>query len=491
MGRALICGMHGQTLASGFSWVLGGIFRGATEAQSQASATEQADFTALRGSVQSGGSGTNTFQFRNAGANGNNVASCVGATAFEDATPHTDTVAAGALFNGGYTDTGTDTVSGPIAMNVTLAAGHGNFHFHAAAGATTYAIASATRYFGIHGATTNNGQTAANIAKCQFKNREYTSLEAFQIRITANARLNDSVLSVNINGVDVGTPITFATLTTGLQSVTGMGVALAPGDLVCISLTSGAGVDTLSFSFFGVTLKSTGLSSMGGLGSQNGTTRAASATPLYLSFGNNTNATEANCAVRVGFAARCANLRVYVAANTYTADATLKLFVNGVARLTTTITAGAQNQWFENATDTFDITATDTVSFEIVGGSSGSITTHQLWIGFNPIPVPPVVVGLPPGGDGWYPPQQRRIKRSKPERSLRQMFEPVPRSAEAPLPAPVAHVATTQPIVTRETFAPDPTPLIEGLASLRSLAEAQAIAQAVEGDDAEVLMVAS
>ena len=382
MGKALIAGMHGLTLVTGEEWLLGMAFNGATEAQSQYQATEQATFSGLRGVIASGGSGTNTFRFRNNGADGNQVQAVVGAVAFEDTT-NSDTVSAGNTFNGGYTDTGTDSLVRTIAVNVAFASGHGNFHTVSGAANVVMDVASSTRYLPIQGACAADG--TATIANAQYKVREYTSIEAFQVRINANARLNNSVFSVNVNGVDTGTAITFATTVTGLQVVTGMGISLSPGDLVCISMTLGTGVEDLSFGFAGVTMKSTANASAAGFGTQAGSARAASATPDYYSFGTGGSTTETSTAVKVGFAARCTNLRCYLSANTYTGAATLKLMVNGAAVLTTTITASGGAGWYENTTDTANIDADDVVSFEIDEGTSGSITIHQIWITFGPL----------------------------------------------------------------------------------------------------------
>lgn len=88
----------------------------------------------------------------------------------------------------------------------------------------------------------------------------------------------------------------------------------------------------------------------------------------------------------------------------------------------------------------------------------------------------------------------RRIKRQKIEprgKTLREMFAQVP---ALPVvlpeiaPEPIAAPAET-PDVPIGTFAPDFTPLIEGLSVLRTRLEAQALAQASEDDDAEVLLM--
>jgi hypothetical protein len=379
VSKALMAGLHGQVLQTGEEFNFGGLFQNSSEAHNQYSATEAATFTGLRGLIVTGNDVSATFRFRNNGANGNNIATIAGTGAFEDTT-NSDTVPAADLFTVAYTDTGTDSTVGPIAINVEFASGHGNFHGSSSNAGVILDVQSATRYLAMNGTLGADG--TATIANVQMKIREYTSLEAIQAMTSANARLNDSVISVNVNGVDVGTPITFGAGVSGRQIVTGMGIALSPGDLVCYSVTLGAGIEDLTLLTMCATFKSTANASGIGYGNHAGTARAASATPNYYSVGNGVATTESNAAVKVGFAARCGNLRCYLSVNTYTVDATLKLFVNGTGVITLTLTAAGGAGWYENTTDFFNIDDNDVISFEIVGGTSGSIDIHQIWISF-------------------------------------------------------------------------------------------------------------
>lgn len=412
MPKALVAGTHGQTLTSGEEWLFGGgRFNGTTEAQSQQSATEDCAFTGLRGTVFSGNSGTATFQFRDAGANGQNVATKASTGAFEDTTPHTDTLSAGDLFNGAYTDTGTDSVVLTIGANVEFTVGHGNFHMASDAAGIIMDVGDSTRYLSIHGILIADG--APSPTDYQFLVREYTSIEAFQIRVNANARINNSVFSINVNGVDVGTPITFGALATGLQVVTGMGASLSPGDLVCISITLATGVQDLTLGFVGVTLKSTGNASAAGFSNMNDVAANGSGVPNYFSFGSGAASAEANAAFKVGFAARCKYLRCYVTVNDQNIDGSLSLFVNGSAVMTQAIPA-LTTGWIENAIDHYDITDTDVVSFEVIGNDDSALFEMgigQVFVSFEPIPdggeggeeggeagvLPPALIyGLPP-----------------------------------------------------------------------------------------------
>jgi hypothetical protein len=153
-------------------------------------------------------------------------------------------------------------------------------------------------------------------------------------------------------------------------------------------MTLGAGVEDLVLFRTGATLKSTNNNSDAVCGSAFGISITASGTPTYVTAaGSLLNLSdEANQRVKVGFAARIKNLRCYLSANTYSANATLKLMVNGSAVITTTITASGGAGWYENSSDYYDIDDNDEISYEIVGGTSGSITVQSIGVTFAEIP---------------------------------------------------------------------------------------------------------
>lgn len=465
----------------------------AIEAFAQFSATEAATITGLAARIASGGSGNNVLRFRKAGANGNNVVPISGTGTFTDTT-HNDVLAAGDLFNLQATDDGSDPVYQWALALVEFAAGHGNFHACSNFSGVTLGVAAATRFIRVSG----NQNALATEADAEIKVYGYDSLEAFQVRMSANTAAADCTVTARVNGASVGTPLVIGAGLTGLFSLTGMGIALASGDRFCLMVVRPAGAGTPSASFVGATLKSTSGASELSAGSS-GNVRAASATPAFYPIGGQivsaTGAVEADNVTKLGFPARVGKLGLYLTPNTYTADCQFTFRVDGVDRLLVTVTAGVAG-WHENLIDTFDLAGTENVCWSLVGGGTGSGTL--LGMRSTLVPVPTLPAATIPGGDGWYPHKrpERRIKRAKPERSLRQMFEPMPllRPAETPMPEPrpepaAAQSAADQANVSLEIIASDPRPLLEGLASLRSLAEARAIAQATEEDDAEILVV--
>jgi len=386
MGKALMVCVPGTVLASGNEYNLFGSGNpSSTEANSQISCTEDAVFSGLGANITAGNSGTATFQFRDAGANGQQVASRASTGACEDTT-NTDTLTAGDLFNIAYTDTGTDSTLSWSRMNVAFSSGHGNFHGSTSPVALVFDVGSATRYISPSGRLAADG--TATIANAQWKVRGYSSIEALQIRVAANARVNDTVFSVNVNGSDTGTAVTItSTDGAGLYQATGLGISLSDGDLVCISCTMGAGVEDLTLTAVVTTFKSSTneSESFWGIFDSTGQVRAASATADYYPIGGRAATdTEANIRIKPGFAGIATNLRSYLSANTYGGAATLKLMQNGSAVITTTIGAGGGAAWYENTSDTVSFDDNDEFSFEIDEGTSGSITIRSIGITFAP-----------------------------------------------------------------------------------------------------------
>ena len=358
----------------------------ATEARTQVSCTEAATFSALGAQILTGGSGDNTFRFRDAGANGNNVVTITGASRGEDTT-NTDVLAATDLFNIAYTDTGTDSTMGWVKANVEFSSGHGNFHGVASYNGIVHDVASATRFLPLFGQFQLDGNDTED--NTEWKVRGYDSFEALQVRVSANARTNDSIFKNRINAGDGSALITFGSGATGLISDTGLGDAITDGQTVNASLTLNTGVEDLTITFVVGTLKSTSSKSETFIGIQSGQARTASATAHYFPIGGYlqslTAFTEAQARIKPGFAAIVSNLRCYLSANTYTGNGTLKLYQNSNAVLTTTITASGGAAWYENTADTITIDADDELSFEFDEGTSGSITIHSVGITFAPV----------------------------------------------------------------------------------------------------------
>jgi len=408
MGKALLVGGRTNTNSANGNEAnfFGFSTNTSTESLTQVSCTEAATFSNFRTNIVGGNSGTATFRFRDAGANGNQTFQITGTGANEDAV-NTDVLSAGDLFNFAYTDTGTNSACAWIAENVQFSSGHGNFHGAGSFGGIIYDVQSETRFIPLMGALDNDGSTSED--NVEWKVRGYDSFEALQVRVTANARGNNSIFKNRINGADGSGSITFATLETGLKTVTGLGDAITDGQTINASITLDTGLEDLTVSFIVGTFKSsTNKSDTFGINNA-GLVRAASATANYVPIGSHwnslTSVTETQARLKPGFAAVVSNLRCYLSANTYTGNGTLKLYQNGVAVITTTITASGGAGWYENTSNTITIDADDELSFEFDEGTSGSITIYSAGITFAPTGG----VAVTRMDDGWLRAIRRRM----------------------------------------------------------------------------------
>lgn len=368
----------------------GGQNTGDTDASIEA--TEGLTLSTSGVQIASGNSGSMTFRSRINGANGNLAMTRSGAGGADDLVD-SDVLSASDIFNWAYTDTGTASNMAWIKACVALASGHGNIHAVTGITGRVFDVPSATVYAALGGNLIDDG--TATVANAQWKTYAYDSVEAIQARVSANARTNTSTISLNVNGSDVGTPISITSGATGLFTVTGMAEALSPGDLVCASVTLSTGTEDLTLLSIGVTMKSTAQKSETFCCLTGGVARSASATPSRYPIGAQAfdgGFTEAVQAIPPGFKAIVSQLRCYVAANTNSSDVTLTVYKNGVSAATVTISAAATG-WQENLVSAFSISATDTLSFELVGGTSGSMTFTYIGVTFSPIPAPQ--------GNGW------------------------------------------------------------------------------------------
>jgi hypothetical protein len=378
----------------------------AAEVDAEFAITNACTISNARYWISSGGSGTNDLRLRKNGADANILMTRTGSGVATDLV-NTDSFLAGDVCAYHNTSSGTDPIYRSLFANVEFNVGHGCYHSCSRVdGVCIFDITSATRFIPIHGELGVDGNaTEANV---QWKNRGYTSISSFQVRVQANARLNDTTFNLRLNGSDVAAAtITVEPAQTGLFTVTGLATALADGDLLCASITTGAGTEDLVLSFVGVALMSTSSASECWTARMVGHARTASATEHFYAIGGSMNAgaltSITNQQVPLGFPADLRNLRTYISANTCTGDVTLSLYVNSVAVMTQAITA-ATTGWFENTVDEVRVDSDDIVCLSLVGGTANSLTVQSMgFTAFNPTPVNPSVTskGRLGGGLGF------------------------------------------------------------------------------------------
>lgn len=337
-----------------------------TESVVQFSASEAATFSRLGYLISSGGSGTsNTMKFRKGGADGNQSVTRNGAGAAMD-TSNSDSVSASDLIDLSWTDNGSNPqFAGYITQTVQFSSGHGCFYM---AETVNGIFVANNEYMPINGQLYRN----ATESLLQFKSRAPGTWAAFQINVFSNS--TSGTLKNRINGANGSGTITIGSSLTGIFTVTGLSDTIADGDLLNFISTVSAG-SAMAITMVGCTLKSSGAKS-DSIRLGNGNTRSASVNENFYPIGGNTatsNNTETNVSSPVGFSGTASNLRINLSANTYTGTSTLKLYKNGSAVITLSITAGATG-WIENTSDTVSFVTEDLLSLGIDEGTSGSIT---------------------------------------------------------------------------------------------------------------------
>lgn len=402
MTKALMVSAGGTSLASGDEINLFGYSADSTtEANTQADCCANATFSNLRARIIAGGSGTNNFRFRVAGGDGNQLATRSGTGDCED-TVNTDVLTTGDWFNIAYTDTGTNSSASWTACNIELASGYGALHGSATFTGVVHDAASSTRFLALSGAVHTDGNaTEANAA---FKARGYTTFDAIQCLVTANARTNTSTIKNRINSGDGTGTLAITAGSTGLFVVTGLNDAIGDGHLIGGSITLDTGVEDLTISLVAALLKSTNTkqdiwcsAATAGL-ARSAVTDGETFFVIGSYMDGVASYTEAQARVAPGYAGTASNWRIYHSGNTYTADATLNVYKNGSVVGTVTITAGVANTWHEDTVNSFSFAATDELSFSVSGGTTGTGTMRMIGITLAPT-VAGGIVG-PLVGDG-------------------------------------------------------------------------------------------
>lgn len=344
------------------------------ESQAQLYVTDDCTFSDLRYRISSGGSGSNTSRFRVNAADGNLVATRSGIGVASDLS-NSDAVSVADLVAILQTDTGTNPVYLWRTLNVEFDSEHGGYW--GAYGNGSF-FAAGTYYTALNGEIRSN---FASEAQAQVRVRGYDELSSMFANVASNSWTATITVKSRVNGADAGASIAIGSGLTGMFTDLDFDEALSSGDLVCASIEIPSGSGSVIMSI-GATLKSS-------FGASDFTSaffpeaRTASGTPTaYIPVSDAiTNSTESNLRVTPGFEADCGNLRIYVSANAYTGTATLNFLVGGTSRISQAIGAGLTG-WFENTSDTYGISDTDEISFNLDDGTANSLSFTSLGVSF-------------------------------------------------------------------------------------------------------------
>lgn len=372
MGKALLlaAAQSGINLSNASFSLFGGVLvNGTTEANTKGVSRVAGTLSKFGMRVHTDGTARSATLRKNA-ANGNETFSIADAASgvFEDAT-NSDAVSAGDNFNSTWARTGAASNAYWIRSLFEASSGHACLYW---AGGLTSSISanSTTQYIAPAGSASSN----ATESKRKAKVRTAGTLTNGHVYVSANGRTTDTTFKSRVNGADGTISIVFGSGVTGLIEDTTHTDTLAAGDDINWRWTTSTGGGTLSPVFLGLAISAS--STQNDLFSQVNAARAASGTMGHwpiTSGGASATTTEANAKVQHGFDGTASRLRVYLAANTYSADATMTFRKNGAnGNQTVTLTAGATG-WFEDATNSDSFAATDDCNIGITGGTSGSI----------------------------------------------------------------------------------------------------------------------
>lgn len=375
MGKALHGAVVNSAANNSFGTPCGGTTTNTTEGNIQMSFRQAGTFSLLGFNNQTG-DGTNTVRFRPGGGDGNQVVARVGAGWQQDVS-NTDVISANTLISFGYTDTGTNPSYTPVIVVFQASGDHCCYHVCSSGTVRVFDVASATRFVALDGALVADG--TATEAEAQLMCRATGTMRSFQVRVTANARVNQSDWRTRLNGGNGAGLVSYAAGATGLVVDDSNTDTIADGDLINASVTLGTGVEDLTVTLVGaaITASSGATSDLFRWSQFAGLSRSATATAFYfplVGFGAiNLKPTEADTTIRAGFNGTASKLRNYITANTNTDSCTITFRKNAGAGITQTIASGATG-WLENSSDTCTFDTDDDICYEIVGGGTGNIT---------------------------------------------------------------------------------------------------------------------
>ena len=246
----------------------------------------------------------------------------------------------------------------------------------------------------------NGTSIDADESKCKLNMKLAGTLEKCRVLVTGNAATNTNTVKSRVNGVDGGISVSISASTTGaFLDTSGTDSISVDQDISFAGSTATDGnvsVNTFSVCFT-PTVANSFISNCGTAGgaSFGNVTRYE---PPGSRVGNG-EATEVNASVKVSQAYTVSKLQTYVSANTGGDAGTIDLRLDtgggpSSSALTMSITAAATG-WFEDASNSVSVSATNTISYRVVGPTSGSFTLTTIAANYvNPATAAPTISNL-------------------------------------------------------------------------------------------------
>lgn len=332
-----------------------------------------------------------TVRFRKNTANGNqNFTIGAGLTGeFEGDLVNTDIVASGDLVGLLVTNGGGGDLTVTVVSILFAATSNTSVAFGANGLSNTVTDNSADdHFFSITARGGFDGNTTE--AKAQQKINTAGTLKNATCSVSLNNRSSTTTLKIRINGSTKTIAMAIAGTTTGTFEDTTHSDAVAAGDLVCWTYTSGndAGAQ-LNWNYMVVQFETTNDQfALGGFGEGSNMTVSAGST-VYASFGSSGNSsTESSFRTEINLALNVSKLWIYVSSNATSSSSTVNLRINGVSSTNNTLTIGAgATGAFEAGGNTDTLAATDEVNIQVVNGGGGSLVLSGFTALFSQVAV--------------------------------------------------------------------------------------------------------
>lgn len=351
----------------------------ATEVKARVPFRAAGVFTRLYCLISANNRGATTLTLRINGADGTNTLSIGDSTTgeFEDTT-HSDTIASGDQVNLKIITGAGGSFFIPIYFNILFAANVSTYRIYTTRNDTAFSTTSTSFYQYLTGRISNVNTTEA---PTQFKFKTVASINNLAVYVSANTSTQAVNVFVQKNGSNGTNTVSLTASTTGLFEDTAHTDAIAVDDLVNTVVVTGTNVTmTIDFISIGVRYDNKANQIITSAAAGAGNTIASNLTTyerLGGEFINNWNATEVTATVKANILYACtlSKLECYVSANTINEASTLRTRINGANGNQSLSITGLTTGYFEDASNTDVVAATDEVNYQLVTGATGTNMT--------------------------------------------------------------------------------------------------------------------
>lgn len=314
--------------------------------------------------------GASTFRTRKGAVNGNMVNSAITGTGeFVDNT-NTDTVTAAELWAFQLITGAGGTTFNTRMQGAVFSATTNTVTLYANGNSNTHTINNQTIYCPISGNTGTNTTTEVNV---QSKMKTAGTLKNLQLFVLTNTRATTTTVRSRIGAANGNLNFAVLTTSTGLKEDTSNSDTIAVDNLINSSITFGAEATNFRLRNIKYEFETTNSCSNFLFGALAGVT-ASAATTYYLAINSSVlDTVENDTKTTANVAFTASKLNCYVAANSITGNSTLRLRAdNASLNQAVTITGSVGNSWFEDASNSDVITATQKINYMLTGGTGGT-----------------------------------------------------------------------------------------------------------------------